>query len=372
MICKICNKEFKYLKFHFRKEHPNAILIRNIDFKTQTRLTIISIIISGIIGIILAKNGFGVWSLVFQQILTSLIITILLWTRKIWIPSFKFSIQSIKDLSGFGLKMLASGLLATVFDNIYLIVIGKLFSPATLGYYTRGNQFQQLPSKTLGRLVSRVVVPTFSSIQDDPERVRAITKKAIKMLAFVNFPIMVGLAAVAKPLVHVLLTEKWLPCVPYLQLLCVVGFFEPLQQINMNILVAFGKSDLYLRLEIVKKILISINVFIGWRFGIDFLIYGQIVIAVLNFYLNSFYNKKLLNYSFLMQLKDLLPYLAISSFMGASVYLFSMINFEHQILLLLCQTAVGFVVYFGICHIFKVSAFSWVKQGIIKKLSLGK
>ena len=152
-----------------------------------------------------------------------MIMTILLWMRKIWKPSLKFSMKSIKELSGFGVKMLASGLLTTFFDNIYTVVIGKMFSPVLLGYYTRANQFQQLPSKTLARLVSRVTVPAFSSINKEPERVMSAVKKAVQMLALINFPIMIGLAAVAKPLVLVLLTEKWLPCVPYLQILCFVG-----------------------------------------------------------------------------------------------------------------------------------------------------
>ena len=346
----------------------NALLIRAIDFKTQTKITIIALSLSGVIGVVFAVMGFGVWSLVAQQISTSFFMTILLWSRKIWKPSLRFSIKSIKDMAGFGIKILASGLLNTTFENIYPIVIGKLFSPLALGYYTRANQFQQMPSKTIARLVSKVAVPAFSTIQSDPQRVKRVARKAIKTLAFVNFPIMIGMLVAAEPMVVVLVTDKWLPCVQFLQILCIVGLLEPFQFINLNILVAFGESGLYLRIEIAKKILIVINIIIGIKFGLMALVYGQVVISLISYYLNSFYNKRILDYSFFKQVKDLTPYLIVTLVMAIVVYLLNFLNIASPLLLLIMELSLGIIVYIALCHLFKLSAYIEVKGMLYKKL----
>lgn len=346
----------------------NILLTRAIDFKTQTKITLIASILSGIIGIGMAWRGCGVWSLAFQQLSNAGFRVILLWLFNSWRPAWMFSFQSLRDMFSFGSKLLASGLLNTIFDNIYLIIIGKLFSAAELGYFTRANNLQQLPSQTLSGMVSRVTFPVFSSIQEDRERVKRGMKKALTTLVLVNFPMMIGLAVVARPLVLVLLTEKWLPCVSYLQLLCLVGLMFPLHLINLNVLQALGRSDLLLRIEIIKKVLIVLNIAITWRWGISAMIVGQIFTSVISYYLNAYYNKSLLYYSIWEQIKDLYPYLINAAIMGVAVYTITYLPIASPRLLLLCQLSTGGIMYLILCRLFRFSAYMELQQMIISRL----
>jgi O-antigen/teichoic acid export membrane protein len=346
-----------------------VLLTRSLDFKTQTKVSLISSSLSGCIGISMAWQGYGVWSLAGQQISSAMLQVALLWLFNHWRPSRIFSIQSLQEMFRFGSKLLASGLLNTIFENIYLIVIGKLFSPADLGYFTRANNLQQLPSRTLSGMIARVALPVFSSIQDDQKRVKQGMKKALTALVLVNFPMMIGLAVVARPLVLVLLTEKWLPCVPYLQLLSLVGLMFPLHLINLNVLQAMGRSDLFLRLEIIKKTIVALNIAITWRWGIMAMIFGQIVTSIVSYYLNAYYNKALLNYSIWEQICDLYPYLFSALMMGCAIYLLIYLPITSPILLLICQVATGGVVYLLVCRLFRLSVFMELQQMIINRLS---
>jgi O-antigen/teichoic acid export membrane protein len=298
-----------------------SLLRKRIDFKTQTKVSLVASVVSGIVGISLATKGFGVWSLAVQQISSSLLSTIFLWFFNTWRPAFVFRVKSLYEMFSFGSRLLISGLLNQIFDNIYLLVIGKVFSATDLGFFTRAKTLNELPSLTLSGMVGRVTFPVFSTLQDEPARLKHGLKKALTALVLVNFPMMVGMAVVAKPLVLVLLTEKWLPCVPYLQLLCLVGLLFPLSVMNLNVLQAMGRSDLFLRLEIIKKILITISIAITWRWGIVAMIYGQIVVSLLSYYLNSYYNGVLLGYPIQEQIVDLFSYLAAAVVMGLAVYL---------------------------------------------------
>ncbi len=231
----------------------NVLLTKQINFKTQTKVTLIAGVLSGIVGITLAVHGFGVWSLAIQQISSAFVRTACLWFFSSWRPILIFSFTSLRELFGFGSRLLASGVLNQTFDNIYLVVIGRLFSAADLGFFTRAKTLNDVPSQSLSQMVGRVTFPVFSTIQDDRVRLKRGLKKALTTLVLVNFPMMIGLAIVARPLVLVLLTDKWAPSIPYLQLLCVAGLLIPLQSMNLNVLQALGRSDLFLRLEIVKK-----------------------------------------------------------------------------------------------------------------------
>ncbi len=334
-----------------------TMMVKVIDFKTQTKISLITSLLSGIIGVGMAYRGFGVWSLVAQQLSSSAIMTALLWIFNDWRPAWLFSLNSLKEMFGFGSKLLVSGLLNTIFDNIYLIVIGKIFSTADLGYFTRANNLQQLPSLTLSNMVARVTFPVFSMIQDDRKRLKRGMKKALNTMVLVNFPIMIGLAIVAKPLVLVLLTDKWAPCITYLQLLCIVGLMYPLHVINLNVLQALGRSDLFLRLEVIKKVLIIINITITWRWGIMAMITGQIIITFMSYYLNAWYNNVLLNYSVWEQMKDFSPYLFSSLLMGAIVYSISHLQIASYIILLVSQILVGGVVYLSLCRMIQLEEF---------------
>ncbi len=206
--------------------------------------------------------------------------------------------------------------------------------------------------------VKRVTFPVFSMINDDKERLKRAVRKALTTLVLLNFPIMIGLAVVAKPLVIVLLTEKWAPCIPYLRLLCVVGLMYPLHLINVNVLIAQGRSDLFLRLEIIKKILTVIAIAITYRWGIKALIYGQIAQSLIAYYLNTYYTGKILRYSFLEQVADVIPYLGAASLMGAGVYVIRLASIESQLMLLVGQVVTGALLYTTLCHRFRLAAFT--------------
>lgn len=348
----------------------SVLLTKEIDFKTQTKVSLIASLMSGVIGIVMAYRGYGVWSLAVQQISSAAFRTALLWVLSPWRPAWLFSLRSLRGMFRFGSKLLCSGLLNTVFDNIYLIVIGKLFSPADLGFFTRADSLQKLPSTTLSGVVARVTFPIFATIQDDPERMKRGMKKALSMMVLVNFPMMIGLAVVAKPLVLVLLTEKWAPCIPYLQLLCVVGLMYPLHLINLNALQALGRSDLFLRLEIAKKMLIAVSIAMTWQWGITAMIAGQIITSLASCFMNAHYNKALVNYSFLDQVCGIWPYLACSVLMGGIILLVGCIHFSSSILLLVSQVTIGGAIYLLLCHMFKIAAYRELLGIILTKVRI--
>jgi O-antigen/teichoic acid export membrane protein len=263
---------------------------------------------------------------------------------------------------GFGSRMLASGLLNQIFENIYLLVIGKLFSATDLGFFTRAKTFQELPPGTLSGMVGRVTFPVFSTMQDDPSRLKRGMRKALTTLILVNFPMMIGLAVIAGPLVLVLLTEKWAGCIHYLQLLCLVGLLYPLHVINLNLLEALGRSDLFLRLEIIKKLLVVINIATTWRWGISAMIYGMIAVSIICYYLNSYYTRVLIGYPLREQLRDLFPYFVLAALMGTAVYAVGLLPFPNHWSRLLAQTTVGIVIYVCLCRLFRLPAFMEIWQ----------
>ncbi len=336
----------------------STLLIKHIDFKAQLKVTIIATIGSGIIGIALALRGFGVWSLAIQSVTNTLFRTVLLWFFNKWRPSLVFSYVALKSMFIFGSRLLFSGLLNTVFENIHLIVIGKIFTAADLGFYTRAKTCIRLSAENLTTSIGRVTFPIFSTVQNDNIRLKKGVKKALLLLAFVNFALMSGIMVTAKPMVLVLLTEKWLPCVPYLQLLCVIGLLHPLHVINLNVLMAKGRSDLFLRLEVIKKILVVISIAISYRWGIQAIIYGGIIVSTFSYYLNSYYTGRLIGYPLKEQVFDVLPYLGMSVVMGAGVHCLQLLPFPNNWSLLISQLLAGIFIYIAMNWIFRTSAFS--------------
>jgi O-antigen/teichoic acid export membrane protein len=334
-----------------------TILAKQINFKTLTKVSLIASIMSGIIGVILAATGFGVWSLVVQQIFSTFFRTVFLWLSHTWRPALIFSLKSLREMFSFGSRLLASGLLEQIFSNIYLLVIGKLFSAADLGFFTRAQTFGELPSQTLSGMVGQVTFPVFSTIQDDPARLKRGMKKALTVLVLVNFPMMIGLAIIGRPLVLMLLTEKWAGCIRYLQLLCLVGLLYPLHVINLNLLKALGRSDLFFRLEIIKKVLIIINIALTWRWGISAMIYGMIALSTICYYLNSYYTGILIGYPLREQLRDLAPYLIMAVLMGVVVYVIGLLPLLNYWFMLLDQIIIGIVIYVSLCRLFRLKAF---------------
>lgn len=347
----------------------NTLLRKQIDFKTQTKVSVIASGLSGMTGVFLAAGGFGIWSLVVQQIASTLLRTALLWYLNTWRPTLVFSISALQEMFGFGSRLLASGLLNQIFDNIYLLVIGKLFSAADLGFFTRAKTFGDLPSQTLSGMVAKVTFPVFSTIQDDPARLKRGLRKALTSLALVNFPMMMGLAVIARPLVLALLTEKWAGCIHYLQLLCLAGLLYPVHLINLNLLQALGRSDLFFRLEIIKKVLIVINIAVTWRWGISAMIIGMIAVSLIACYLNSYYTGVLIGYPIQEQVRDLFSYLIMAVLMGMGVYVTGLLPFPNHWSTLLVQITIGIVIYVCLCWLFRLEAFMEIWQAGWSKIS---
>lgn len=335
----------------------STLLVKHIDFKTQSKVSIVATISSGIIGVTLAYRGFGVWSLAIQSVTSTVFRTVLLWFFSEWRPSLVFSFAALKSMFAFGSKLLFSGLLDTLFQNIYFVVIGKIFTATDLGFYSRAKSCERLSAQNLTRSISRVTFPVFSTIQNDNTRLKRGVKKALSLLALVNFPLMIGIMVTAKPMVLVLLTGKWLPCVPYLQLLCVVGLLYPMHALNLNVLTAKGRSDLFLRLEVLKKILVVISIAVTYRWGIQAMIYGQIGVSLLAYYLNTYYTGRLIGYPLREQIFDLLPYLGMAAVMGIGVYSLQLLQFPNNWSLLISQVLAGVIIYLALSRIFKISAF---------------
>lgn len=339
-----------------------TLLTRRIDFRSLTKVSFVAGAASGTVGIGLALGGFGVWSLAAQQVAASLAQTVCLWGLNSWRPSPVFSFRSLRGMFGFGSRLLLSGVLHQIFENLSLLVIGRLFPPASLGYFTRAKALNDMPSMTLSELVGRVTFPVFSSVQDDPARVKRGMRKALRALVLINFPMMIGLAVVARPVVVLLLTEKWLPAVPYLQLLCVTGALYPLHVMNLNVLQALGRSDLFLRLEVLKKAMIALNLVVMWRWGIPAIIVGMIVTSLAAFYANGYYNGKTIGYPPAEQTRDIVPYLAATLAMAGAVAAVGSLFDGERWLTLLAQVLAGIAVYAALCSLFRLEAFLEVRD----------
>ncbi|MGB8953602.1 MAG: MOP flippase family protein [Candidatus Aminicenantales bacterium] len=349
-----------------------VIFTKQLNFKILTKVSLIASTLSGLLGVALATVGFGVWSLVVQQVSRALFRTICLWFFSSWRPAMIFSFSALRKMFGFGSRLLFSDLLNRLFDNIYLLVIGKLFSATDLGFFTRAKTFQEIPQNTLAGIVGRVTFPVFSSIQDDPARLKKGLKKALTVLVLVNFPMMIGLAVVARPLVLVMLTEKWAPCIPYLQLFCVAGVLYSLHVINLNLLMALGRSDLFLRLEIIKKALIVINIAVTWRWGISAMIYGMIAMSLIAYYLNSYYAGVLIGYSIWEQMRDVFSYLIMAVLMGIAIYAAGLLPFPNHWIMLVVQIPIGIVLYVCICRLFRLTAFMELWQVVWKRIPFSR
>jgi len=342
---------------------PRTILIIKVDFKTQTKISIISVLVSGTIGIAMAYSGFGVWALVIQGLVATSTQAILFVYFIRWKPTLVFSKTAFSQLFGFGSKLLLSGLLDTVYKNIYSLVIGKKFLAADLGFYSRAKQLQSLPAQNITSILQRVTFPIFCSIQNDSKRLIEAYRKLIRMAAFIVFPLMFLLVLVAKPLVILLLTEKWLPSVGLFQILCFAGMWYPIHAINLNILEASGRSDLFLRLEILKKILGVSVLIITIPMGLKALVLGQVVTSFLALFLNTYYTGKHYNYGIISQLKDIYLFLLIALLLCGTL-LFVNECFVSNWIKLLGGIFVYSIAYIGISKVFHFEEFEIIVSSV--------
>ena len=343
-----------------------ALLTIRIDFKTQAKAALTAAVTSGVAGIAMAYHGFGVWSLVAQQLLNLGINTGLLWLLSKWRPRLVYSWQSFHELFAFGSKLLASGLLDTIYRNIYPIVIGKLFSASSLGHYTRAHQFSEFPSSNLTGIIQRVTYPVLCEIQDDDERLSNIYRRFLKLSAFVIFPLMVGLSSVAQPFVNIILGQQWNFCGQLLQIICFSMMWYPIHAINLNLLQVKGRSDLFLRLEIIKKILGVSVLFITAPFGLVVMCYGSVFNSLVALAINTYYTGKLINVGFLKQMRDLLPTMALC--FATFILVLSVNSFFVGDAAKLCAGVVTGVVFYSlISYVFKFSELKELFSLIRKK-----
>lgn len=331
---------------------PKAKLAASIDFKTQAKASVIGVIFGGTIGVTLAYTGHGVWAIVIQAVTGAFTETLLLWILIKWRPLFSFSISSFRRLFSYGSKLLFSGLLETIYRHLYIIVIGKKFPAQDLGFYTRADLFMQFPSSNLSTIMSRVSFPILSDFQDEDEKLRYYYRKYLHASVYVIFPLMIGLCVLAKPLISLVLTDKWLPCVALMQVLCFAYIWFPVHVINLELLQIKGRSDLFLRLEVIKKIIGVIVLIITIPWGIKVMCVGLVFSSFISLFINSYYTKRVINMSLGMQMKELLPVILLSFSMGGLVYIVSLL-FTSNALQLVIGTTVGVVYYVLVSRIFK-------------------
>lgn len=348
-----------------------TLLVREMKFKTMTKIQIPAVLGGGIFGVILANFGFGVWSLVWMSLLNSLIATILYWFFSSWRPSLLFDPDSFKKHFNYGYKLTLSSLLDKVYQNIYTIIIGKYYAPAQLGFYSRAESISHLPIGILSTAINKVTLPMFAKIAHNSEQLVSVYRKVMLQVLFWMAPLLVALSVIAEPLFRLLLTEKWLPAVPYFQILCIAGVVYPINAYNLNVLKVKGRTDLFLKLEIVKKILCVIGIICVFPFGIYGLLYFQLLFSFASFYINSIYTVKFINYPILKQIEDILPTLFVSGFIGLSCYFLDKYLVRIHFNDLSRIIVIGFSYfsgYFALGYLIKLTAIVDFKELILTKL----
>jgi O-antigen/teichoic acid export membrane protein len=342
-----------------------AHLTRQLNFRALTSASMIAILISGTGAIVLAAMGFGVWSLAAQQLSNVLIRVTLLWCFNRWRPQVSIRWARINELLGFSLRMVLSGLLHQVSSNLYYLVIGRTYSTADVGYYSRALLLQQMPSQGLGTTVGQVTFPVFSSLHDERDRLYSVARRSFGMLAMINTPVMLGLAIVAPEVVRIVLGERWDPVAPLLQILCFVGLLAPLGLNNLSMLMGLGRSDLFLRQDIVKAILVVVNIAVTFRLGLAWMMAGHVLVTAVVYCVNARAVGKLIGFGLRAQVSDVAPYLAAAVVMLAVVVPMGAAVVDGPALKLAVQVTVGAGVYVGACAILRPAAFreAWSTVG---------
>ena len=336
-----------------------ALMTRNLDFKTPFKAGLMAMIVSGALAVWMAWKGYGVWSLAAQSVMFTTVSTGLIWGLCSWKPRLQFSIRSLRSLFGFGSGMLVSGLLNTFFDRIQLAVIGKAFSAAALGFYTRAFSTQQFPVSLLSAVINRVTFPVFSQLSHNPDSLRPAVRRTQVSIMVLTLPMMFGLAVVAKSLVLVLFGQKWLPCVPYLRVLSVAGALWPLHVMNLDVVKAAGRSDLFLRLEIIKKVLVGMGLLATFRISVMALVWAILIVSVICVFVNMHYTKALIGYGVVEQFVDIAPYALISGLTSFLAWAAG-IAFSHlPVAQLFMSVFVGIATYFAICHMLRLESYKF-------------
>ena len=326
-------------------------------FKLKSSLG--AILISGTFGLLAAYLGLGVWALVIQQLTNQISISIIMWFTVKWRPKWVFSLSRVKTLFSYGWKLLVSSLLATLYADLRTLIIGRIYTPTTLGYYHRGVQFPKTIVTNIDGSIQSVMLPTLSAHQDNKKRVSNMMRRAVMTSSFLIFPMMIGLAVVAEPLVKIVLTDKWLPAVPFLQIFALSYSLRPIHTANLQAINALGKSGIFLKLEIIKKVMGLIILGISLPFGVYALALGNLANGIISTFVNAYPNKRLLGYSYKEQWLDIMPSLLLALTMGAIVYLLNFLRLPTWQVLAM-QVCVGAVVYIGFAKIFKINSLNYL------------
>lgn len=351
------------------KNVQQAYVSKKLIFKKFFFATLGGTIGAAVIGITMALKGFGVWALVAQQLFNVTVDTIILWITVDWKPKKMFSFNRLKGLFSYGWKLLASSLLDTTYNNIRQLVIGKIYSSSDLAFYNKGKQFPELIITNINSSIDSVLLPTMSKEQDNKEQVKNMTRRAIKTSIFIMAPLMMGLAFTSTNVVKFLLTDKWISCIPFLCIFCITYMFYPIHTANLNAIKAMGRSDLFLKLEIIKKVIGVILLLVTMNISVLAMAYSLLINSFINQIINSYPNKKLLDYSYLSQLKDILPSILIAVTMGIIVYLINFLNMPILITLIL-QVLTGAVIYIIASKMLKIDSFEYILgsvKAIVKK-----
>ncbi len=338
-----------------------SFVSRNMLFKRFFFSTLGGTIFSAILGVAMAYAGCGVWAIVAQQLSNTAIDTLILWLTVKWRPKKMFSWERLKTLFSFGWKLLISSLLDTGYSNLRSLVIGKMYSPSDLAYYNQGDKLPSTVITNINTSIASVLLPTLASKQDDRKQLKNMTRRAIKTSTYIIVPLMMGLAFCAPPIVRLILTEKWVPCVPYLRIFCITYMFYPIHTANLNAINAMGRSDYFLKLEIAKKVIGMLLLLLTMRISVMAMAYSLLVSMVTGMVINSWPNKKLLKYSFKEQIIDILPNIFIAILMGGVVsviYIFKL----SDVMTLAIQIPLGAIVYIGLSIIFKIEEFQYFKN----------
>ena len=343
------------------KNVQQAYVSRTMQFKRFFFATLGGTIGAAVLGIWMAYAGYGLWALIAQSLFNSTVDTFILLITVKWHPKWMFSLERLKSLFSYGWKLLASSLLDTGYNKLRQLVIGKLYTPASLAYFDKGGNFPAIIVNNINSSINSVLFPAMSSAQDNKEVVKSMTRRAITVSSYVMWPMMMGLAACAEPLVCLLLTDKWLPCVPFLRIFCITYAFYPIHTANLNAIKAMGRSDIFLKLEVLKKIVGLILLVSTMQFGVMAMAYSLLVSSVASQIINSWPNRKMLNYSYGQQMKDVFPALSLSVIMFFAVWC---VQFLHLGVwpTLLIQIPLGSVIYITGSKLFRLESYDYVLQ----------
>lgn len=341
----------------------NAVLAREMKFNLSFWISLSGTISQGVIGISMAYMGYGLWALVFSSLGSQAISTLARWFLIGWTPSLQFSLGRVRQLFGFGSRMMLSGVLDTFFNQVYGLLIGKWYTPADLAYFNRGDSMPNMVMTSVQGVIGSVAFPALSKLQDEKEKLKSVMRRMMLTSSFIVFPAMFGLAAVAKPLVLLLLTEKWLPAVPYLQLACISYAFWPIHIANLQVIQACGRSDIFLNLEIIKKILLILSILLTFKYGVLALACGRATLGPIFAVINAFPCKKLIGYSPIEQTWDIAPNLMIGCLASILAYL-PLLMIENTYLLLAIQVLIGMIVFTGTAFMFKIESVTYLLKNM--------